>query len=122
MTMMPMQKVEILRAACCVAGIEDGVSENEKTLLDKFAQEVGVGKASLTAMIERATTDPEFHKQQFRILKENPQQCLATVIQVAMSDGSVSDSESQVLKSLSDNLGVPSEIFNQLLANVTKML
>lgn len=113
--MTPMQKVEILRAACCVAGIDGNVDDNELTLIAKMAREVGVGKASLAAMVQRASTDPEFHKSQFQILNENPQQCLATVLRVALADGKVTDDESQVLRSLSENLKVPGEVFDELI-------
>ena len=120
--MTPMQKVEVLRAACCVAGINTDVSEKEKTLLDKIAKEVGVGRASLNAMIERASTDHDFHREQFRILKENPQQCLATVLEVAMADGKVTDNEKMVLQSLASNLEVPSNVFEKLMDNVSGLL
>lgn len=120
--MTPMQKVEVLRAACCVAGIDGALIDKEKTLLDKIAREVGVGKASLNAMIERASTDEEFHKEQFRILKENPQQCLATVLEVAMADGQVSENEKMVLNSLANNLEVPSGVFDQLMSKVSDLL
>lgn len=120
--MTPMQRVEVLRAACCVAGIQGDVSEQEKSLLDKIAREVGVGKASLTAMIERATSDHSFHEQQFKILKEDPQQCLATVLEVALADGNVSDEEQTVLRSLADNLNVPTNVFDDLMNKVEKML
>ena len=117
-----MQKVEVLRAACCVAGINGNLSEPEKTLLDKIAKEVGVGEASLNAMIERAQTDHDFHKDQFQILKENPQQCLATVLEVAMADGDISENEKTVLHSLAANLEVPSEVLDQLMSKVSDLL
>ena len=120
--MTPMQKVEVLRAACCVAGIDGGLDDKEQTLVEKIAKEVGVGQASLNAMIERASTDHDFHKQQFRILKENPQQCLATVLEVAMADGKVSENEKTVLQSLANNLEVPSEVFDQLMSKVSGLL
>ena len=32
-------------------------------------------------MIERSINDANFHKEQFKILNEDPQQCLATVLE-----------------------------------------
>ena len=120
--MTPMQKVEVLRAACCVAGIEGNIDEAEFPLLKKIAKEVGVGKASLDAMIQRASTDPNFHEEQFQILKSEPQKCMATVLQVALADGKVTEAETQVLKALSEKLNVSNEVFDQLMQNVAKML
>jgi uncharacterized tellurite resistance protein B-like protein len=107
-------KVEILRAACCVGGADGKTTEEELKLLLKLAKEIGVGQASLTAMIERAETDPEFHRQQFGILKAEPTQTLAILFQIAMADGKVDESETGVLKNLADNLEVPGEIFEQV--------
>ena len=120
--MTPMQKVDVLRAACCVAGIDGNIEGVEKDLLDKVAREVGVGRASLEAMMQRASTDPDFHEEQFRILKSEPQECIATVLEVAMADGSVSEPESEILRSLSGKLNVPDDVFDELLQKVTKML
>ena len=120
--MTPMQKVEVLRAACCVAGIEGNIQECELPLLQKIAKEVGVGKASLNAMMERAKSDPDFHEEQFQILKSEPQKCMATVLQVAMCDGKVTDGETIVLKSLSEKLNVSDEVFSQLMSQVSSLM
>ncbi len=120
--MTPMQKVDVLRAACCVAGSDGNLTDQELGLVKKLAKEVGVGQASLAAMLERSMKDENFHKEQFKILKENPKGCLATVLEVAMSDGVMSDVEQNVLRSLADNLQVPSDVFDQLMSNVTKMM
>lgn len=120
--MTPMQRVDVLRAACCVAGSDGSLADQEIGLVKKLAREVGVGQASLSAMIERSIRDENFHQEQFKILKENPQQCLATVLEVAMADGVVSETEQAILRSLADNLQVPTEVFDQLMANVNKMI
>ncbi len=88
--------------------------EGEKAILRRLAREIGVGHASLNAMMERAETDPEVHKQQFAILKGEPTRAMAILIQVAVSDGTISDDEVAVLKKLADNLNVPDGVFDQL--------
>jgi tellurite resistance protein len=120
--MTPMQRVDVLRAACCVACSDGEIATSELGVVQRLAKEVGVGKASLAAMIDRSTRDENFHKEQFKILKENPQQCLATVLEVAMADGVVTDVEMAVLQSLADNLNVPTEVFNELMSKVGKMM
>lgn len=107
-------KVEILRASCCVAGANGDSSEAEKVVLQRLAREIGVGYASLNAMMERAETDPEFHEQQFAILKGEPKHTMAILFEVAMSDGSISEEEVAVLRKLAQNLNVPADVFEQL--------
>lgn len=120
--MTPMQKVDVLRAACCVAGIDGQPNEAEKVVIQKLAAEVGVGQASLEAMIERGATDPDFHQEQFRVLKTDPQESLAALLEVAMADGTISNEETAVLKALSEKLNVPTEVFQQLIGKVKGML
>lgn len=121
-SMTPMQKVDILRAACCVAGIDGQTTEAERSVIDKLASDVGVGRASLEAMIERGLRDPNFHEQQCRVLKEDPQESMAALLEVAIANGELSDAELQVLRSLSKKLSVPAEVFDQLISSVYKML
>jgi len=100
--MTPMQKVDVLRAACCVAGIDGAPTPSELKVIDKLAADVGVGRASLEAMIARGATDPSFHEEQFRVLKASPQESIAALLEVAMADGELSENETAVLKSLAD--------------------
>lgn len=120
--MTPMQKVDILRAACCVAGIDGQTTDAEKAVIDKLAKDAGVGRASVEAMIERGATDPNFHEEQFRVLKEDPHESMAALLEVAMADGQLSPAESEVLRSLSQKLSVPPEVFDQLVSSVSQML
>lgn len=120
--MTPMQKVDILRAACCVAGQDGEINAAERVVIDKLANEVGVGKASLEAMVARGVRDPNFHKEQFRVLKSDPQETMAALLEVAMADGEINPGEKQVLQALSEKLDVSPELFEQLMVNVSKML
>jgi len=113
--MTPSEKVEVLRASCCVAGADSNTDDAENTLLTKLAKEIGVGKASLEAMIERAENDPDFHQQQFQILKSDPAPTVAILIEVAVADGVLSEREITVLRNLATNLGIQPEVMDQLL-------
>lgn len=110
----PSTKVEVLRACCCIAGADQECSEREFQLLQRMAKEIGVGQASLQAMIDRAESDPAFHKQHFQILKAEPSQALAILFQVAAADGKLLPEEIAMLQSLANNLEVPQEIFDQV--------
>ena len=120
--MTPMQKVDVLRAACCVAGCDGDITDTERNLIQKLAGDVGVGRASVEAMIDRGLRDPEFHQEQFRVLKSDPKVAMAALLEVAMADGSIGDGETRVLKSLSEKLEVAPEVFEQLMVDVTKLL
>ena len=120
--MTPMQRVEILRAACCVAGIDGAPTQSERKVIDKLAADVGVGRASLEAMIARGASDPNFHEEQFLVLKASPQESIAALLEVAMADGKLTENETAVLKALSDKLGIGDEMFAQLIDRVLKML
>lgn len=120
--MTPMEKVEILRACCCVAGADGECSPGEIRLLQKLASQVGVGQASLTAMTQRSESDPQFYEQQFKILKTDPKQTMAILMQTALVDGKLNPEEHRVLGGLANNLGVPNDVFEQLLQASTGML
>ncbi len=113
--MTPIQKVEVLRAACCVAGADGHTDEQEMNLLFQLAADVGVGKASLQAMVARAESDSEFCNEQFLFLKDNPSECIAILMQMSATNGSVTPDEVTVLKRLADNLEISDDIFQQIL-------
>jgi tellurite resistance protein len=116
--MLPIQRLDILRAACCVAGIDGDANEAQAAVLNRLAREVGVGKASLGAMIERAETDKTFHEEQFKVLEFEPKTTMATLLEVALADGELSASEADVLRILAGRLKIDSGMFEQLLDQV----
>ena len=111
MSMTPTQRVEILRASCCIAGADGETTPDELAHIKKLADNVGVGDASLNAMMERAERDPEFYKQQFNILKAEPLECLDVLLQVTLANGAVKESEFEVLKGLAMQLDISNEDF-----------
>ena len=83
-------------------------------LLQRMAKEIGVGQASLQAMINRGESDKSFYEQHFQILKAEPSQALAILFEVAGADGVLVDEEVAMLGGLANNLGVPPEIFDKV--------
>jgi uncharacterized tellurite resistance protein B-like protein len=120
--MNPAQKVDLLRAACCVAGIDGQATEAEMNVIQRMVRETGVGKASLQAMIDRSTKDPEFYKEQFRVLKADPTEAMTYLIQVAMADGKLTAGEIEVMQKLGEKLDVPHQEFQKLITQVREML
>ena len=115
------EKLEILRAAVCIAGVDGKVDDQELRLIEKLAKEIGVGRASREAMIDRAVNDPDFHKQMFRVLKTETDQTMLTMFHAAMVDGKLDESEIKVLKHFATKLGVPDETFEKLAAKAQSM-
>jgi len=119
--MTPMQRLDLLKAACCVAGV-DGSGPPEEEIVNKLAREIGVGDASLNAMMARAERDPDFCQDQFRILKEAPAECMGMLLQVALADGVLSEAETEVLRKLSLQLGIEPAVFDNLIVEANKIL
>lgn len=110
-----MQQVELLRAACCVAGADGETSQAERQFLDRIASKAGVGGASLAAMIECAEQDKDFYKAQFRVVAAEPRKTMEFLFKVAARDRRFTRSEGRMLKRLSKPLGVSEEDFDSWL-------
>ena len=116
-----MTKVEVLRAACCVSGVDGKAGEDERPILDMLANEVGVGEASLIAMILRAETEPDYCEAQFRVLKADPPETMKLLFSVALADRKLTEKEIDVLRNLSQKLELPTERFDTMLEQATKI-
>ena len=120
--MTPTQRIDLLRAACCVANADGDAGEPEMALVGKLIKEVGVGRASVQAMMDRAKIDPAFCEDQFKILKSEPAEAMLFLLQVAMADGKLTDEEVRVLKTLANNLEVPDDVFDKMISQVRDSL
>ena len=120
--MTPTQQIELLRAACCVSGIDKDASDAEMNVIQKLVKKTGVGKASLQAMMDRATSDDQFYKEQFTVLKADPTESMSFLLQVAMADGKLSDQEVDVLSKLAHRLEVSTDDFQRIISQVSEML
>ena len=120
--MTPTQRIDLLRAACCVANADGNASEPEIAWVGKLIKEVGVGRASVQAMMERAKIDPAFCEDQFKILKSDPSDAMLFLLQVAMADGKLTEGEVRVLQTLANNLEVPADVFDKLISQVKDTL
>ena len=117
-----MRRIEILRAACCFAGAEFTIAEAEKPLLDRLAREAGVGFASLEAMMERATQNEDFYREQFRVLSADPKMTMTLLFKVAISDRQLDPQEIKILKFLATQLEVSDDQFERWLQQTSEFL
>lgn len=116
--MTAMAKVEVLRAACCIAGADGNVDENELVLLKRLAAGVGVGHASLNAMISRAEVEKDFYKKQFEVLKIDSMATMQALVEVAGADDKLIAEEIEMLRFFAKRLEMDADTFR----NVTKPL
>lgn len=119
---MPRSQVELLRAACCVAGLDREICDKERPLLEALAQEAGVGRASLNAMIERAEADQDFYREMFQILHADPERAMKAMFAVAVADGEITLEQRVILQHFADKLGVPRERSDALLREAEKQV
>lgn len=110
-----MRQVDLLRAACCVAGADGETSDSERRVLQRLANQAGVGAASFSAMIECAETDETFYKTQFRAAVSKPQETLLLLFRMAILDGKLRKEEVVMLKRLSGRIGVEPAQFDEWL-------
>jgi len=113
-------KVEVLRAACCVAGVDGEICDREHPMLERLAEEAGVGRASLNAMVERARTDRYFFEEQFDALTADADETIKTLFHVALVDGDLESQERIVIQHFADKLGMSSDRFEQLLQSAER--
>lgn len=117
-----MRKVDVLRAACCVSGVDGNAHAVERRILEMLAKEVGVGSASLDAMIHRAETEEDYYESQFRVLKSDPSETMKLLFSVALVDRELSTSELDVLSRLAQRLKLTQEEFNRMRAQAESYL
>ncbi len=101
-----MKDLELLRAACCVAGLDGEVGEDERAAIEILQERAGVGAASLAAMLDIARTDSEFYEEQFELLLSDPEHAIKTLWKVAAIDGRVSTDEAVILRYFGHKLGL----------------
>ena len=115
-----MHDLEILRAACCVAGWDGSVSPHEERLIRELADRAGVGDVSLKAMIERAEQDQDLYREHFEILKPEPEHAVRLLAAVAAADGEVTTEQRAVVGHFARKLGMTEEKLEQVLTNVER--
>ncbi|MCZ6836368.1 MAG: hypothetical protein O7G85_11395 [Planctomycetota bacterium] len=113
---MSIQDLEILKAACCVAGLDGDISDREKQTLQVLAKRAGVGKASFEAMIEVAVEDEDYFKKQLDLLRGDTDRTIKTLFQIAVTDRKLGANERIVMQYFADKLEMPPERFEKILA------
>jgi len=112
---MPRSQVEILRAACCVAGLDGSICEREQRIINRLAEDAGVGARSLQAMMERALNDKKFFQEQLEYVRLCPDETIKTLLAIAATDGELTADERIVTQHLAEKIGLPQDRFDRLM-------
>ena len=92
-----MHDLELLRAGVCVAGLDGRVDEPELAVIATLVERVGVGRASLKAMIELSCSDKNLYKSQLRLAQPSPSAALEFLVKVAKADGHLTEDERRMI-------------------------
>lgn len=113
-------KVETLRAACCVAGVDGEISDAEERLLRELKETAGVGEASFRAMKDMAVTERAYYERLFVMLEPDPEQVLTQLGLVAAADGEISSHEERVLRHFAEKLSFGEERTEALIRSMNE--
>lgn len=108
------EHVEMLRAVVVMALADGKITAGEKGLLKSLASRVGIGQASLDAVIDRAKNDPSARDDLFHRGIDNAETALELLVGAARLDGEISDEERELLVHLMDRLKVPTDRFSEI--------
>jgi len=108
------EQVELLKALIALAAADGKISQSERGLLSGFAARVGIGSASLEAMIERALADPSVRDDLFHRAMSNPELALEMLVATARLDGNITNNERDLLIHVRGILDIPMDNFAQV--------
>lgn len=108
----PMEQLELLKAAIAVALADGELRRSEMGVIKGLAARVGVGKASLDAMLEAAQTDDSIADNMLMSSKESATGAIELLVAQARIDGHISDEERNVLVRIACSLGITGAAFD----------
>lgn len=113
---MGIDELQILRAACCVAGLDGTIDHRELEALKELVKRAGVGQASFEAMLEMATENEDYFTKQLDFLRGDVDYTIKTLFKIAVIDGTLGDNERVVMRYFADKLDMPGPRFEKILA------
>lgn len=112
----------ILKAACCVAGVDDEVHHLEAPILKKLAKRCDVTLKTLTGWLDQARSNTVFYNEQFAIVRAKPDEAVKIMFLVAMADGFITEDEKSVIRHLARKLGMDDLRFRKIHRAATKQM
>ena len=98
------EQVDLLRAAIVLAVADGVIASSERGLLTALAGRIGVGQASLDALIDQAKNDQSFRDELFEYIVSDPDLTMELLVAAARLDGEVTLEEREMLVLFMDKL------------------
>ncbi len=111
--MATMEDLELLKAALAVAVADGKVTRSEMGVIKGLALRVGVGQASLDAMMDSAQDDDSVADSLLIGSKEKARKAFELLVAQARIDGDISGEERDVLVRIAGSLKIAGEAFDQ---------
>ncbi len=108
------EQLEILRGLVVLTAADGRITAGERGILEKLASRVGVGSASLQAMIERASGDISMRDDLFHRTMSNPEQVMELLVATARIDGEISEEERELLVHMMGKLNISTDRFSDV--------
>lgn len=112
---MSMNELDVLKAACCIAGMDEDVGFQERKVMQMLASRAGVTPTSFDTMMDQALEDDDFFEGQLNLLQSNLDDAIRLLLRVAVVEGKLDPGEREVLLHFSEQIGMTSEHFEQIL-------
>jgi len=112
--MKDIEKLELLKAALAVALADGQLRRSELGVVMGLAARVGLGQASLEAMMNAAKQDPHFADGVLMNSGDSARTAFELLVAEARIDGEISDEEREVLTRLAGRLQISEDEFAEL--------
>lgn len=112
--MKDIEKLELLKAAMAVAVADHQLRRSEMGVVMGLAARVGLGEASLEAMMTAAKGNPAFADNVLMQSAEHARTAFELLVAEARIDGEISEEEREVLTRLADRLHISGDEFTEL--------
>ncbi len=109
-----MEELELLKAAIAVALSDGELRRSEKGIVEGLALRIGVGRASLDAMIDAARQDDSTADNILILSKERARSAFELLVAEARIDGDISNEERAVLVRIAMALGITGDAFQAI--------
>ena len=112
--MKDIEKLELLKAALAVAVADSQLRRSELGVVMGLAARVGLGEASLEAMMNAAKRDPNFVDSVLMRSGDSARAAFELLVAEARIDGEISEEEREVLTRLAERLHISGDEFTKL--------
>ena len=109
-----MEDLELLKAALVVAVADGEIRRSEMGVVQGLAERIGVGRASLEAMIEAAEQDDSIADNILIRSKERAHTAFELLVAQARIDSEISNEERSVLVRVASSLGITGNEFEAI--------